>query len=68
MTRPERCAARGEAAGIAARIRADGGCAHCLHRARWFETTGRLAACGLDPPRRFPDCVGEDFVFDDTTI
>jgi hypothetical protein len=68
MTRPERCAARAQGRDIAHRITEAGGCAFCKHRARLLEAIGTRAACGLDPPMTFPECLDDTFDIDETRL
>ena len=55
-TRPERAAEVSAARRVRAKVMRCGGCAMCVHR---VEGWGR-AACGLEPARRFPECVRDD--------
>lgn len=66
LSKPERSCARGQAREIRDQVHDDGGCAYCTNRSELFQSTGRRAACGLDPPRQFPACVStaQGFVFD----
>lgn len=57
LTKPERSCTRGQSRAIRRVVLRDGGCCYCRHRSEQFETIGRLAACGLEPPRAFPACV-----------
>ena len=57
LTRPERSCTRAQTRKIRQQVLEDGGCCYCLRRAHIFETVGRRAACGLDPPKQFPACV-----------
>lgn len=67
LSRPERGCARSQARRIRERIHDDGGCCYCTKRAGIFQTVGRLAVCGLTPPKAFPACVAapEGFTFDE---
>lgn len=67
LSRPERGCARTQARKIRARVHDDGGCCYCTRRSHIFDTIGRLAACGLEPPKAFPACVdrAEGFTFDE---
>lgn len=67
LSRPERGCARDQARRIRERVHADGGCCFCTKRAHIFETVGRRAVCGLDPPKAFPDCLDAraGFAFDE---
>lgn len=67
LSRPERGCARQQARRIRARVHDDGGCCYCTRRAGLFVGIGRIAACGLDPPKAFPACVGKagGFEFDE---
>lgn len=66
-TQPERRAERESCRAVREAVRRAGGCAYCTRRTHHFDTIGRLAACGLDPPRAFPACVGQSggFEFDE---
>lgn len=57
LTKPERTCSRAQARTIRARVLEDGGCCYCTRRAGLFETVGRRAACGLEPPKQFPLCI-----------
>lgn len=63
LSRPERCAARGQGRDIRDVVAAAGGCAFCTRRDRTFGI-GRVHNCGLTPPRKFPACVGDARGFD----
>lgn len=52
-TRPERAAEIAVARRILVRVNRCQGCPMCLHR---VEVWG-MAACGLEPAKRFPECV-----------
>lgn len=66
-TKPELGAERELCRAIREAVTGAGGCSYCKHRARLFETVGRRAACGLEPPRAFPRCVDQPdgFAFDE---
>lgn len=66
LSKPERGCARLQASRVRVRVLADGGCCYCVHRDRTF-AIGRVAACGLDPPRAFPRCADSatGFTFDE---
>ena len=64
LSRPERSCARIQAKQIRELVHEDGGCCYCTRRAGIFATIGRRAVCGLDPPRRFPECAGSRSGFD----
>lgn len=64
LSRPERSCARDQAREIRELVREDGGCCYCTRRAGLFEGVGRVAACGLSPPKQFPACVGTAAGFD----
>jgi hypothetical protein len=57
LTKPERTCSRAQARTIREHVLDDGGCAYCTRRAGLFETVGRRALCGLDPPKKFPACI-----------
>lgn len=57
MTKPERSCSRAQTKRVRALVLEDGGCCYCRHRTRLFDGVGRLAACGLTPPKAFPACV-----------
>lgn len=69
LTKPERSCARGQGREAMELVREDGGCCYCTRRSGVLDTIGRRAACGLDPPQQFPNCVdgerGRDFDFDE---
>ena len=66
LTKPERGCARAQTRRIRELVKEDGGCCYCKHRSSIFETIGRVAACGLDPPKAFPACVAfNHFDFDE---
>lgn len=56
LTKPERFCTRAQGRQIRALVVEEGGCCYCTRRARLFEGVGRVAACGLDPPKQFPLC------------
>ena len=56
-TQPEIGVERSLCKAIREAVCADGGCRYCTHRAGLFESIGRRAVCGLDPPRAFPGCL-----------
>ncbi len=70
LTKPERSCARAQTKRVRALVLEEGGCCYCVHRARVFQGVGRLAACGLDPPRAFPACVAfrGGFQFDEAAF
>jgi len=57
LTKPERSCGRAQARTMREHVMEDGGCCYCTKRAGLFETIGRRAACGLDPPKKFPLCI-----------
>lgn len=66
LTRPERSCSRLQGRAVRAAVLEEGGCCYCTNRARLFEGVGRLATCGLDPPKAFPACVAfGQFDFDE---
>jgi hypothetical protein len=66
LTRPERSCSRSQARDVRALVIEDGGCCYCTKRAGLFETVGRRAVCGLEPPKQFPQCAGTGhFEFDE---
>lgn len=67
LSKPERNCARDQAKEIRELVREDGGCCYCTRRSSLFETIGRRALCGLDPPKQFPNCAGAagGFEFDE---
>lgn len=68
LTKPERKCSRAQARTIRGHVVEDGGCCYCTRRAGLFDTFGRRAACGLDPPRQFPLCITQrdGFEFDES--
>lgn len=66
LTRPERNCTRAQSKRMRELVLAEGGCCYCTQRSGMFEGVGRLAACGLDPPKQFPACVAfGHFEFDE---
>lgn len=57
LTTPERSCTRAQTKRIRASVVEEGGCCYCTRRSDLFEGVGRLAACGLDPPKAFPACL-----------
>ena len=57
LTKPERSCSRQQGRAVREAVLADGGCCYCLNRSHLFSTVGRIAACGIDPPKAFPACV-----------
>lgn len=57
LTKPERHCTRAQGRKIREELLQAGGCAFCTRRSTLFEGIGRIAACGLDPPKQFPVCV-----------
>lgn len=57
LTVPERTCSRAQSRVIRQHVVQDGGCCYCTHRCGLFDTPGRRALCGLEPPRAFPACV-----------
>ncbi len=64
LTRPERSCSRAQARTIRERVLVDGGCCYCTRRSHLFETIGRRAACGVEPPKQFPLCIAMRSGFD----
>lgn len=64
LTKPERSCTRAQGRRIRELLVDAGGCAFCTRRSRVFEGIGRIAACGLDPPKQFPQCAAADGGFD----
>ncbi|MGH8028039.1 MAG: hypothetical protein ACREO0_15070 [Pseudoxanthomonas sp.] len=64
LTKPERSCSRMQSRAAAELVRNEGGCCYCTRRSHIFDTVGRLAACGLDPPQQFPKCVTTPTGFD----
>lgn len=69
-TRPERAAAWRQNRALAARIRDNGGCAHCIHRDMTLAGIGTRAACGHATPKQFPNCIDDEegFECDEATL
>jgi hypothetical protein len=66
LTNPERTYTRAQSREIREKVKEAGGCCYCKHRAHIFEMVGRLAVCGLQPPKAFPACVAfGQFEFDE---
>lgn len=66
LTKPERTCTRAQSRAIKNHVLDAGGCCYCLNRTRLFESVGRVAACGLDPPKAFQACVAfGHFEFDE---
>lgn len=57
LTKPERTCSRAQSKRVRALVLEAGGCCYCTKRSHIFETVGRVAACGLDPPKAFPACI-----------
>lgn len=70
LTKPERNCARGQARTVRELVTEEGGCCYCTRRAHLFEGIGRRALCGINPPKRFPGCVGQPqgFQFDEAAF
>lgn len=70
LTRPERSCSRAQTKRVRAAVVAEGGCCYCTRRTALFAGVGRVAACGLDPPRAFPVCVlaRDGFDFDESAF
>lgn len=64
LTKPERTCSRAQGRAIRDQVMDDGGCCYCTRRSGLFETVGRRAACGLDPPKQFPACAVQPGGFD----
>ena len=66
LTTPERSCSRAQARQVRSAVIEDGGCCYCTHRAHIFQGVGRLATCGLTPPKAFPACIAfGHFEFDE---
>ena len=67
LTKPERSCTRAQSKRVRELVITDGGCCYCTKRTHLFETVGRIAACGLDPPKAFPACIAfpAGFTFDE---
>jgi len=67
LTKPERSCSRAQTRVVRDLVKEEGGCCYCTRRSKVFESVGRVAACGLEPPRAFPICVlkRDGFEFDE---
>lgn len=64
LTKPERNCSRAQSKKVRELVVQDGGCCYCTKRSHLFDTVGRIAACGLDPPKAFPACIAFPGGFD----